>query len=151
MKNLILLSFVLAALEFASPANADDGYPEFMNPNNSVEAHLANITDRVRNCSVQPYTIRNGVKVFHPLMSHCPEVKVLEKGKAKIKVGGSIYNVYLTDSPNSDGDFYDVVIRDYISNDTYTLKNVLAFGDVLIGILSGNKARIPQSYVTWNE
>jgi hypothetical protein len=109
--------------------------------------HMSNIIDRVRNCSALPYTLKDGVKVYHQLTSHCPEVKVLEKGRAKIKVGGHTFFAQLVETPDTDGDLYDVVIRDYISNDSYTLVNARAYGDVLLGVLNGVIKNIPQVYI----
>lgn len=102
-----------------------------------IEAHLKNIQDRIRACVILPYTVKNERKVYHALISHCPEVQVFSKGKAQIKVGGSTYQAVLVATENTDGDFYDVVIREPISNDRYRMTNVLAYGDVLLGILAG--------------
>ena len=135
----------IAALSLNSRAFAD--VPALDAPANNVETHMANIVDRVRQCSVLPYTLRNGVKVYHHLVSHCPEVKVLEKGRAKIKVGGHTFTAQLIDTRDTDGDIYNVEIRDYISNDAYTLEGVFAYGDVMLGILNGNIKKIPQVYV----
>ena len=106
---------------------------------NSVESHLNEIVSRVRDCSVLPVSYsQDGVKTLHALESHCPEVKTLTGGSAEVKVASHAYSVVLVASPDSDGDFYDVQIKDIASSEIHTLPNVLAYGDVLLGILNGN-------------
>ena len=114
--------------------------------NNSVTTHLSNIQDVVRHCSIVPFTFKNGVKVYHNLLSHCPQVKVLQKGKASVKVGSQTFFITLLESPDSDGDLFHVDIRDYISNDSLVLPNVHAYGDVLLGVLVGDTRGVPKSY-----
>ena len=129
--TLLALSFAVSAPSYA----------------NNVEAHMHNIRDLIRSCSVLPYSLRDGVKAYHTIRSHCPEVKLVEKHRAKIKLGGNTYYAQLNEVKHSDGDFYDVVIRDYISNEEFVLYNVPAYGDVLLGVLGGHIRKIPQVYV----
>jgi hypothetical protein len=107
------------------------------------------IVDRVRNCSILPYTMNsNRQKVYHALTSHCPEVKVVGKGTAKIRVDGHAFQVNLVETINSDGDFYDVQITDVVTREVSSVPNILAFGDVLLGVLSGRTQGLPESYVS---
>ena len=115
---------------------------------NGIQAHLHNIQDRVRACSVLPYTFRNGVKVYHHLMSHCAEVHVLGKGRAKIKIGGKVYDLALIESRDSDGDLFHIQIRDTLANEFLVLKNVPAYGDILLGVLDGSSKGIPMQYIS---
>jgi len=138
MKKISLILSILVLTSASAFANSVD---------NTVESHLSNIRDRVRQCSLLPYTMKENVKVYHPLVSHCPEIKVLTKGLAKIKVGGHIFAARLIETEDTDGDFYDVQIRDFRSNDTYLLHNVLAYGDVLLGILDADTRKIPEVFV----
>ena len=137
MKKLLIVLAAVSGLTFsANQASA-----------NNVEAHLHNMQNRIRSCTVLPYTVKNGVKVLHQLISHCSEVKMVEKYRAHIKIGGSTFVAQLRESADTDGDFYDVVIRDYISNESFTMHNVLAFGDVLRGVLGGDIKNVQKVYV----
>ena len=113
-------------------------------PGDSVRSHLPNLIDRVRSCSVLPFSYRDGVKVFHALTSHCPEVKVMGPGLAKVKVAAHQYQVSLVEAEDSDGDFYHVQITDLASRDSIQLQNIAAYGDVLLGVLSGDTRGIVQ-------
>lgn len=113
-----------------------------------VASHLKNIQNRVRACTVLPYSLKSGRKVFHQLVSHCPEVKVIDKKKASIKIGSMTFQVIMVESPDSDGDLYNIVIREPISNDRYRIPNVLTFGDILLGVLVGDTQGLRQSFVS---
>ncbi len=173
MKNLVLVTSMFCFLQFAPAMAAEDMNDSSFNNEsmksdsmnsdsdaesmsvdsvqNAVETHLGNIRNLVRSCSVQPFALKDGIKVYHRLISHCPQVKVLEKGKAQIKLGSHVFHVTLVDSPSTDDDFYDVIFKDFDSNDTFRVRNVLAYGDVLIGILNGDKSGLPQVYVNYIE
>jgi hypothetical protein len=110
--------------------------------NHSVEKYLSNIQDRVRQCSVMPFAVdRNQNRVEHALRSHCPEVKLVHlqdaKPAAKINVAGQRFIARLIETEFSDGDFYDVEIINLYTQENYRIYNVLAFGDVLLGVLGG--------------
>lgn len=127
---IIILSLVLQFTSVAASAN-------------SVERLLPNIRDRVRQCTIIPFTYNeNKTRVEHALKSHCPEVKVLPTANyqvtAKIKVAGHRFIATLIETEFTDGDFFDVEIRDLESNDVYRIYNALAYGDVLLGVLDGN-------------
>ena len=139
MKTLILSLITLTTLHGFSAQAADP---------NGIQAHLRNIQNKVRACSVLPYTFNNGVKVFHHLISHCAEVHVLGKGKAKIKIGGNVYDLALVATRDTDGDIYHIRLRNSLTNEAMTLKNVPAYGDILLGILDGNSRGIPMQYVS---
>lgn len=118
---------------------------------NTVEKLLPNIRDRVRNCTILPYQFDdNKMRVEHALRSHCPEVKVLtdRKGAAKIKVAGHQFIATLIETEFTDGDFFDVEIKDLASGEAFRSYNVLAFGDILLGVLEGNTRGISTSLVS---
>lgn len=135
---LIITLFLQASTSFASEENA-------------VERLLPNIKDRVRNCTILPYLFdENQMRVEYALRSHCPEVKVLEdqKNAAKIKVAGHRFIATLIETELSDGDIFDVEIRDMDSGEIFRFYNVLAFGDVLLGVLEGNTGGVNTSLVS---
>jgi hypothetical protein len=143
MKAVILIiSLVLSSFSGVAMAS----------PQNSVEKLLPNIRDRVRHCTVMPYHMDlNHVRVEHSLQSHCPEVKVLpvinHQVSAKIRVAGHQFIATLVETEYTDGDFFDVEIRDLTSNDSYRIYNALAFGDVLLGVLDGNTKGVTANFV----
>lgn len=140
MKTVLILIF----LSVGASAHA-----QAQNFSNSVAQHFGDIANRVRECSVLPYSVdANGAKALHALYSHCPEVKVLPEGVAQVRVAGHRYEVTLLASIDSDGDFYDVQIRDVVSNELYTLANTLVYGDVLLGVLGGNTNGLVESYIS---
>ena len=136
MKTVISSIFLIFSMNQALAAS--------FGPGDSVRSHLPNLIDRVRSCSVLPYSLRDGVKVFHALTSHCPEVKVMGPGLAKVKVAAHSYQVALVESEDSDGDFYHVQITDLASRDAIQMNNVAAYGDVLLGVLGGDTRGIVQ-------
>ena len=116
--------------------------------NGSVGRYLPNIIDRVSQCSVLPYSLNSdGQKTYHEIVSHCPEVKVVSPGHARIKVAGHTFNANLTEAYDSDGDFYDVNIQDVATGETQVISNVAAYGDILLGVLSGDTAHVSQIQV----
>lgn len=127
----ITLSLLTISMISASAASAS-----------TVESLLPNIRDRVRDCSILPYHYKDNNRVDHAIMSHCPEVKVVpvEHGmpQAKIKVAAHTFIATLIETQFSDGDMFDVEIKDVVTNDSYKMTNVLAFGDVLLGVLGGS-------------
>lgn len=110
--------------------------------NNTVENNISNIKNRVRECAILPYHYKNNNRVDHAILSHCPEVKVLPAvegyAPAKIRVAGHVFTAALLETVYSDGDMFDVEIRDIVSSDSFKMTNVLAFGDVLLGVLDGS-------------
>ena len=114
---------------------------------NAIVPYLPYLLNRVENCSINAYTVQNGVKSFHALISHCPEVKVVATGVAKVKVAGQIFQIDLVETERTDGDIYDVVIRNVRTLDEYRIYGVMAYGDVLLGVLKGNTSRLPQVQV----
>jgi hypothetical protein len=114
---------------------------------NVVETHFKNIQNKIRSCVVLPYSVKNQHRVYQNLISHCPEVKVVAKGKASIKVGSNTFQAILVETEYSDGDVFDIVIREARSHDQLRLSNVLAFGDILLGLLGGSFEGLQQTYV----
>jgi len=122
----------------------------------SVEKLLPNIKDRVRSCAILPFAMNNNnVRVEHALKSHCPEVKLVPPADgstkfntAKIRVAGHQFTAQLIETVYSDGDLFDVEIRDIVTNETYRSYNVLAFGDVLLGVLEGKTTGIVNSLIS---
>ncbi len=124
----------------------------FASTGNTVENLLPNIRDRVRQCTVLKYNYtKNHVRNEHALISHCPEVKVIANEStsavAKIRVSGHQFIATLIETQYSDGDFYDVEIRDLVSKDSYRIYNTLAYGDILLGVLEGNTHGVTTSLV----
>ena len=144
IQNLLIAVLAAISLNQASAQMSDSSdHP------NSVEAHLHNIVDRVHNCALLPYTINeSGARAFHAILSHCPEVKTLANGSAKIKVAGHQYSATLVEATDSDGDFYHVQIKDLDSKEVAILENIPAYGDILLGILSGDTRGIPQVQIS---
>jgi hypothetical protein len=112
---------------------------------NSVQTHLKSITALVRSCVEQPYTFKaDGTKMYSELVSHCLYVTIVQKGEAKIELSNRAYDAQITESTDSDGDFYDVKIVDLNTHDEYTMPQVLAYGDVLLGVLQGDTHDVPE-------
>ena len=112
----------------------------------AVKDYLPHIMDRVRQCSIIPVSHnKEGHGTNHAMISHCPEVKVLAPNKAKIKVMSHIYTAQITDSVDSDGDLSRLVITDMASNEQFEVDHVLAFGDILLGVLMGNTHGVYQA------
>jgi hypothetical protein len=113
-----------------------------------IEFSLANVRNQIRTCSVLPVTYRdNHVKVYHALVSSCPTVKVFEKGKARIKFEQFEFTAVMAESQDSDGDFYDILITESNTHDSFRLNNVRAYGDVLLGLLGGDLHGVKETYV----
>ena len=123
-----------------SQAESQNNLPAF-------QTRMSAVVEQVRACSMIPVTLCEKVPVFHALTSQCPEVKVVAPGVAKVKVEGRIYLVSLVESEISDGDFYHVQIKDMSSGEQVRYLNVLAFGDVLLGVLNGNTEGLTQTRV----
>lgn len=113
----------------------------------ALQTRMNAVVEQVRACSIIPVTLREEVPVFHALTSQCPEVKVVAPGVAKIKVEGRTYLVSLVESEISDGDLYHVQIKDMSSGEQVRYLNVLAFGDVLLGVLNGNTEGLTQTRI----
>jgi len=119
----------------------------------TVEKYISNIRDRVRQCSILPFAFNaNNVRIEHSLRSHCPEVKLIaghgSLPAAKIHVAGQQFTAQLIETQYSDGDFYDVEIRNVFTNETYRFDNVLAYGDVLLGVLGGETKGVSTAFIT---
>jgi hypothetical protein len=119
----------------------------------TVEKYISNIRDRVRQCSILPYEFNaNNVRVERSLRSHCPEVKLIAgKGAlpaAKIHVAGQQFTAQLIETQYSDGDFYDVEIRNVFTNEIFRFDNVLAYGDILLGVLGGETKGVSTAFIT---
>ena len=138
MKTIITLTITLLLTTSSSFAQS-----------NSVESRLPFIRNLVRTCAVQPYSynVKSNNKVLHSLISHCPEVTVITPSQglpqAMIKVGGLKFLATMQESESSDGDFFDITIREVGTTDSVKLGGVLAYADILLGILSGNTDGVP--------
>jgi hypothetical protein len=118
----------------------------------TVEKYLSNIQDRVRQCSILPFVYdAHRMRKEHAFQSHCPEVKLLPvsgaHAMAKIRVAGHQFIARLIETDFSDGDFYDVEIRNLNTQETYRFDNVLAYGDVLRGVLGGETKGVTSTFV----
>ncbi|MBS1958854.1 MAG: hypothetical protein JST80_05205 [Bdellovibrionales bacterium] len=148
MKALAIITTLLAGIVTTGlEADAQVRSNVVRSNTNTVAAHLHNIQNQIRACTVLPYSVKNGRKVLHAIVSHCPSVKVISKTKAIVKIGGMTFQIVMRETADSDGDLYDIVIREPISNDRYKIPNVLAFGDVLLGVLVGDTSGLRMSYV----
>ena len=149
MKNLtiIVLSMVAVSIQSHSALAASNS------PNNIVTQHLASIVNHVTLCSLAPYTVKeDGVKVMHELQSQCSDVKVISRGVAKFKVEGYVFKASIVESDQSDGgDLDDVTIQEVKSGDHYTIEGVLAFDDVLLGVLHGDLSHVTQKEIASSE
>jgi hypothetical protein len=135
------LLIILGVVSAFAQANASTG-------SDSITQHLPNIIDRVSKCSFLPFTIdQDGHKSYHAILSHCPEVKVVSPGVAKIKVASHIYQAVLVESRDSDGDFYDVSIQDVRTGENKAFTNIAAYGDILLGVLGGNTEHVMEQEV----
>ncbi len=146
MKTFIVLITLFSNL--VSPAVASA-----LTSDHTVEKYLSNIQDRVRQCSVLPYAFdRNQNRVEQALRSHCPEVRLIQgQGKipaAKINVAGQRFVAQLVETEFTDGDLYDVEIVNLNTKENYRIYNVLAFGDVLLGILGGQTNGVTSTLVS---
>jgi len=147
MKTLIVL--ITLFLNFAPRAVASDQ----LAAGNTVEKYLSNIQDRVRQCSVLPFAYDNNKnRVEHSLRSHCPEVKLISvDGRvpaAKINVAGQRFVAQLIETDFTDGDFYDVEIRNLYTSESFRIFNVPAYGDVLLGVLAGQTKGVTATLVS---
>ena len=99
---------------------------------------LSGLVGRVRNCVKLPVSFdRSGQKILHPLISHCPEVRVVDKGVAKVRVNSHSFRISMKEAKDSDADLYDVLIEDERTHEASMIQSVLAFGDPLLGVLGG--------------
>jgi hypothetical protein len=121
-------------------------------PVHSVERYLSNIRDRVRQCSVLPFVYdaqRN--RKEYALQSHCPEVKLIAVSGAhpavKIRVSGQQFMARLIETDFSDGDFFDVEILNLNTQESYRFDNILAYGDILRGVLGGETKGVTDAFL----
>jgi hypothetical protein len=108
---------------------------------------LKNLQTLVQGCTVRTYTQgTNGLKVYGPLKSHCAEVRSFG-AKAEIILDNEKYTVTLAESPLADGgDLDNIEIQDSNGVVVAQLSNVLAFGDILLG-LAGADVELPELHV----
>jgi hypothetical protein len=136
---------VVAALALGMSAGLANAQAFHTSESNSVQMNLTSISDLVRSCVVQPYSIKaDGTKVYAPLKSHCLYVTLINESQAQIQFDRHLYQAQITESRDSDADFYDVLITDLTTNDQMTIPEVLAYGDVLLGVLKGDTHDIPE-------
>jgi len=108
-----------------------------------LELLLPKILNRVAECSVRPYSVSaQGIKTYHAILSHCKDVQVTSPGNALIRIEGHEVRTVLSESADSDGDFYEVTFQDARSGESLVLNSVPAYGDVLLGILGGRSAHL---------
>jgi len=148
MKTAALITFTLGLILHASTsfASAID--------QNSVESNLNNIRQQVRQCAVLPYHYNADTnnRVDQAIQSRCGDVKIIKVAnqmpKARIKLGGHVYMASLITTAFSDGDVFDVQITDVATQDSFQLHNVLAFGDILLGVLGGSTNGITDQLIS---
>jgi hypothetical protein len=111
------------------------------------EAVIARLQSKVRGCVTLPYVKEQGRRVYQKLVSHCPELKVVKPTAdqprkrdhhfAKLILDGRVFQIWMTPASRSDGDFYDLAIRDSATGQIERFRDVLAFGDIWLGLLEG--------------
>jgi len=148
MKTLFVLITFLLPLTPVAVASV-----EVTSSSHTVQKYLPNIQDRVRQCTILPFVYdSNNVRKEQALRSHCPEVKVVHTSKghaeAKIHVYGQQFVARLIETEYTDGDFFDVEIINLQSKEALRVYNVLAFGDVLLGVLGGETNGVTEHLVT---
>jgi hypothetical protein len=122
----------------------------FMSSNNAFaldETAISRLQTKVRACVTLPYVKEQGRRVYQKLVSHCPELKVVKPTSdqpqkrdhhfAKLILDGRVYQIWMTPAARSDGDLYDLAIRDSASGQVERFRDVLAFGDIWLGVLEG--------------
>jgi hypothetical protein len=142
MKNsfTLILGVLIALTSWLTSANASN--------DNTIDQLIPKIMRQVVTCSVRPFSLNfEGVKTYHAILSHCDAVKVTAPGVAEIKVEGHFVRAALVESENSDGDLYHVNFLDVTTGETKTLKNVAAYGDVLLGVLGGNASQVTDQFL----
>jgi hypothetical protein len=108
-----------------------------------LEKTLPKIVDHVTSCSILPYSIGvDGQQTNHALISRCPTVKIINPGQAEIKVNGEMFLANLEESPDSDGDLYEVTFHNVVTGEKHTFSDVPAFGDILLGVLGGDSSHV---------
>ena len=146
---LVLITLTLQLTPMAVAATQESSRAS----DHSVEKYLPNIRDRVRQCTILPFVYdANRIRKQKSLRSHCPEVKLIVNTQgnvvAKIHVYGQQFVARLIDTEYTDGDFYDVEIVNANTRESYRIDNVLAFGDVLLGVLEGETKGVTEHLVT---
>jgi hypothetical protein len=150
---LVLITLTLQLTPMAVAATQEAARVSESRSEHTVEKYLPNIRDRVRQCTILPFVYdSNRVRKHQSLRSHCPEVKLLSTaeggGVAKIHVYGQQFVARLIETEYTDGDFYDVEIINTSTRESYRIDNVLAFGDVLLGVLGGETKGVTEHLVT---
>ena len=146
---LVLITLTLQLTPMAVAATQESSHSS----DHTVEKYLPNIRDRVRQCTILPFIYdSNHVRKEQSLRSHCPEVKLIKSVQggvvAKIHVYGQQFLARLIETEYTDGDFYDVEIVNAHTQESYRIDNVLAFGDVLLGVLGGESKGVTEHLVT---
>ena len=109
---------------------------------------LEAVISKVQQCAVLPFTIKdNGQLSYHAMFSQCDEVQIVAPGVATIDLNGHGYVAALTETVDSDEDFYDVDVKDLLSGKIYHIDHVIAYGDVLLGMLSGDTRSVLKTHV----
>jgi len=121
----IIPLFFLMALMASFPAFADSDFWQ--------QTH-----DFVLKCAVQPFAVRAGHKVFHPLRSICPNL-VVKNGNALFTMNGKSYRATLHESDYSDGgDLNDVVVTSTDGSFSVERTYIPAFNDVILALAGGD-------------
>ena len=114
----------------------------FARPATDLQSILPDLTDFVRKRVHIPLGMRQGNPVHHAMVSEDPALQNTGKGEAKLSFRGHEYRAKLIETENSDGDFYHVDLTDLTSRQVLRSPDILAFGDVWLGLLQGNPAGV---------
>lgn len=125
----IAVALLIGQTAFAAPQGASY---------RGILGDLRNLTEK---CVVRPYTVnRYGEKVLLPLQSTCQELIVTSERQATLILAGQNFYAEVIESQDSDGgDLTHLIIRNTHGRVIATRRNVLAFGNVLIGLVAGQE------------
>jgi hypothetical protein len=111
----------------------------------SSASFLESVQQLVRSCVVRPYSVTDGKKTYGFLKSRCSNVQT-HGAWAEFSLGNTKYVASLEESLDSDGgDLDNIDIKDLNGAVVAHLSNVLAFGDILLG-LAGANVELPELY-----
>lgn len=113
-----------------------------------ISTQLESIATRVKQCALLPYSLKESHKTNHAIMSRCSQIKLGAPGTARITLGDQVFLAKITASANSDGDFYDLTIQSMNTRESAIFQNILAYGDVLLAVVSGDTSKLQTVEVT---
>jgi len=123
----IVVSLLAASLAHADVASVQES-PDFWKKLNSLVAQ----------CAVKPYTVVQGVKDYGPLRSLCQELHA-NGTQATFVLEGEKFSARIEESADADGgDLDDLYVQNSEGSVIAQRQNVLAYGDILLGLAGGD-------------